>query len=47
MLTELNGMFAFVIYDRARRRLFGARDRFGIKPLYYALRGGGSPSPRS
>ena len=35
MLADLNGMFAFVIYDRHQRRLFGARDRFGIKPFYY------------
>jgi asparagine synthase (glutamine-hydrolysing) len=35
MLADLNGMFAFVIYDRKRQQIFGARDRFGIKPLYY------------
>lgn len=35
MLADLNGMFAFVIYDRERKQLFGARDRFGIKSLYY------------
>lgn len=28
-------MFAFVIYDRETKILFGARDRFGIKPFYY------------
>jgi asparagine synthase (glutamine-hydrolysing) len=40
-VEELNGMFAFVIHDRARGVLFGARDRFGIKPLYLARPGGG------
>ena len=34
-VERLNGMWAFVIYDRTRRRLFGSRDRFGKKPLYY------------
>lgn len=37
MLERLNGMFAFVIYDKGRNRIFGARDHFGIKPLYYTL----------
>ena len=35
LIEDLNGMFAFVIYDRKRNLLFGARDRMGIKPLYY------------
>jgi asparagine synthase (glutamine-hydrolysing) len=35
MLEKLLGMFAFVIYDEREHRLFAARDRFGIKPLYY------------
>lgn len=35
-LGRLNGMYAFVIYDRAERKLFCARDRYGIKPFYYS-----------
>ncbi len=40
LLNRLRGMFAFVIWDREKGELFGARDFFGIKPLYYAKMGG-------
>jgi asparagine synthase (glutamine-hydrolysing) len=39
-VNRLNGMWAFVIYDRRRRRLFASRDRFGKKPFYYTHRRG-------
>ena len=36
LLNRLRGMFAFVIWDKKSKEIFGARDFFGIKPMYYA-----------
>jgi asparagine synthase (glutamine-hydrolysing) len=33
-LQRLNGMWSFLVYDKQTQRMFGARDRFGVKPLY-------------
>ena len=40
MLVRLRGMFAFVIWDKNEKKLFGARDIFGIKPFFYYLNEG-------
>ncbi len=40
MVSRLRGIFAFAIYDRRQRRMFLARDRFGVKPLFFARHDG-------
>lgn len=40
-LLKLNGMYSFVFYDSYEKSVLAARDRMGIKPLYYTLFGGG------
>lgn len=39
-VNRLDGMFAFVLYDRRQRNFLAARDHIGIKPLYYAIHDG-------
>src|SRR5699024_11711900 len=41
-VRDLRGMFAFAIWDTVGRRLFVARDPFGVKPLYLATGPGGT-----
>jgi len=38
-LDQVNGQFAFVLFDKSRRRLFAARDHFGVAPFFYTLAG--------
>ena len=35
IINELEGMFSFVIYNFSQKKITAARDRFGIKPIYY------------
>ena len=41
VLQKLNGIYAFAVWEKKQRRLFAARDRIGVKPLFYKLHDGG------
>ena len=41
VLSKLNGIYAFAVWEQKSKRLFLARDRIGVKPLFYAQQGGG------
>ena len=40
ILDRINGMFAFAVYDENKKSVFIARDRLGVKPLYYSWQNG-------
>jgi len=40
LMAKINGMFAFCIYDSTTKKIFGARDRMGVKPFYYFWQNG-------
>ncbi len=39
-LSRFNGIFAFAVWDRAEKKLFMARDHYGVKPIYYSIGNG-------